>query len=229
MDEEKARKIVSQVQVDYSVIADHFSKTRRGLWPGLLRFKELVKEKDRVLDVGCGNGRLFEMFKGKDVNYVGVDVSKKLVRIASSKYGSAEFKMASGLDLPFKDDSFDAVFSVAVLHHVPSKKLRLKFLKEAKRVLKEKGVLVVLVWNLWRRNFLFYHLKHFFLKIFGSGLDFFDIYYPWKDDKGEVMAERYIHCFFKRELVGLVKEAGFEVKEAGFTKGKRNIFIVGRP
>jgi ubiquinone/menaquinone biosynthesis C-methylase UbiE len=45
--------------------------------------------------------------------------------------------------LPFKDASFDVVTSIAMFHHLPTKKDRLNFLKEVRRVLKPGGISVI--------------------------------------------------------------------------------------
>ncbi len=225
---------MGEVRSGYNLIAEDFSSKRGNLWPELLLFKKYVKREDRVLDVGCGNGRLAALFKNMDVSYVGVDNSEELIRIARKRTKNikdprVEFVRGSGTALPFDEGSFNVVFSVATLHHIPSSKFRLKFLKEAKRVLKKEGVLIVTVWNLWRVKFLKYHLKYFLLKLTGEvKLDRGDIFYPWKNSKGEVVMERYLHCFRKKELVSLAKRADFKVEEAGFTEAGRNIYLVAR-
>lgn len=65
---------------------------------------------------------------------------------------------------------------VAVLHNIPSRDFRLKTLQEARRVLKNNGLLILTVWRLARKEFIFLFLKHLFLKIIGrSKLDFRDV------------------------------------------------------
>jgi hypothetical protein len=66
------------------------------------------------------------------------------------------------------------------------------------------------------------------LKILGlSRLDFKDIFYPWKNPKGEIVIQRYLHCFTKRELKGLIKKSGLTLKEIGFLeREKKNIYLV---
>ena len=213
----------------YDLIAGDFSRKRQGLWPELLPFAGYVKPGGRVLDVGCGNGRLRALFKDMDVRYTGVDNSNKLLRLAKEnqelRIKNQEFAVTDALALPFGDNRFDAVFSVAVLHHIPSDKLRLKFLREAGRVLRDDGALVVTVWNLRRLKFLKYRVRALLNKKLGPG----DILYPWKNEEGETVLERYFHCFAKGELVRLFKKAGFRIEEAGFTKKRRNIYAVGRP
>jgi len=230
MDQEYAKYLLDKTQADYNRIASHFSNTRKYIWDDLKYFKKFAQDKDRILDLGCGNGRLLELFKNKDIEYIGIDNSKELIKIAKQKYPDANFQVGSALNLPFKGNSFDKVFSIAVLHHIPSKKFRIQFLQEAKKVLKPNGLLILTVWNLWNKKCLRLHLKHIGLKIVGkSKLDFKDIFYPWKSQQGKVLAQRYIHCFTKRELEGLFKKAGFQIKEIGFLgKSKRNIYVIAK-
>ena len=230
MNEKYARNLLGSCQVNYNKIASHFSNTRSYVWKDLEYFKRFIRNNDKILDLGCGNGRLFELFKDKDVEYIGIDNSKELIKIAKQKYPNANFQVGSALNLPFQDNSFNKIFSIAVFHHIPSKKLRLQFLQEVKRVLKPNGLLILTVWNLWNRKCLRLNLKHIGLKMIGkSKLDFKDIFYPWKNQQGEVLAQRYIHCFTKKELKKLLRKTGFQIKEIGFLgKQKRNIYLIAR-
>lgn len=238
MEQKYARYLLDKTQTDYNRIAEHFSKTRAHIWKDLNCFDKFVERGDRVLDMGCGNGRLVELFKHKRIEYVGIDNSEKLIRQARKKLntlgpriqdiGKVRFVKGSALNLHFENNYFDKIFSIAVFHHIPSKNFRLQFLKEAKRVLKPDGLLILTVWNLRQKKFLRYHLKYLFLKLIGkSKLDFCDIFYPWKSPKGKVLAKRYVHCFRKKELGALLKKTGFRIQRIGFLgKHKKNIYCV---
>lgn len=235
MDKDYAKYLLKKTKNDYNKIAEHFSSKRFYIWEEIKTLIEpYIKEKDKILDLGCGNGRLIELFRDKDIEYIGVDNSKRLIEIAKEKYPHYKFLVSEAINLPFEDSYFNKVISVAVLHHIPSKEFRLKFLEEAERVLKPNGILILTVWNLWQRkiawNLLF---KYTIFKIFGkSKLDFKDVFYPWKDSQGKILIQRYIHCFTKKELKELAKKAGFKIKEIGFidrgnTK-KANIYLVAQ-
>lgn len=229
MDEKYAKYLLEKTRQDYNTIAEHFSKTRNFVWEELKSLSQYSFVGERVLDLGCGNGRLLEIFKDKNIDYIGIDSSEKLIEIAKKKYPKAKFQKADALNLPFPANYFDKVYSIAVLHHIPSVKFRLRFLKEAKRVLKPEGLLILTVWNLWQQKFLKYHLKFFFLKLIKkSKLDFKDIFYPWKNQAGEVVTRRYVHVFSKRELKKLVKKSGFKTKDIWiWGKAQRsNIFLI---
>ncbi|OWK27269.1 MAG: hypothetical protein US76_01030 [Parcubacteria group bacterium GW2011_GWA2_38_13b] len=231
MDKIYAKKISEDTRRNYNLIADDFSRTRRNLWPELSFLKEYVENGDKILDLGCGNGRLIELFKDMDVEYVGVDSSEKLIEEAKNKFSIFNFQfllndqiskfsikpkfiVADGINLPFPDNYFDKIFSIAVLHHIPSRELRLKFLSEARRVLKKDGIAVFTVWNLWQKKGIKFQIKYFFLKILGlSRLDFKDILMPYAAKNAKVL--RYYHAFTKKELNNLFLKAKFTANKAG--------------
>src|SRR3989338_9736178 len=75
MDKDYADYLVKKTQEDYNTIAEDFDRTRGRLWEGMERFAAAVDDGDAVLDFGCGNGRLLELFEGKTVDYTGIDQS----------------------------------------------------------------------------------------------------------------------------------------------------------
>ncbi|OIO45998.1 hypothetical protein COX24_03520 [bacterium (Candidatus Gribaldobacteria) CG23_combo_of_CG06-09_8_20_14_all_37_87_8] len=203
-----AEKLLKQTRETYNTIAYNFSNTRNQIWQDLLPLLDYSRKGDKVLDLGCGNGRLFAALKGKQVEYTGCDNSKELIKIAKQKYPELNFKLTDGLVLPFKDKTFDLIYCIAVLHHIPSKALRISFLKEAKRVLHPNGLLIATVWKLSlkarKEAFLW-----FFQRVLGkTPLDLNDCFVSWQNKQ-----QRYVHNFSKRELKTLFKGAGFKVKE----------------
>ncbi len=215
----KEKKILKKNKDDYNLIADHFSNTRKYPWRGFKFIFEEISEGERVLDLGCGNGRFYQFLKEKDVDYVGVDKAEKLIEKARKEYPKAKFKTADALKLPFKDNSFDFVISIAVLHHMPSEKTRLQFLREAKRVLKKGGKLRISVWDLLKTDKRIY-FSDVGKKIAGR-IGLRDAFLPWKNDKGKIITERYYHAFKKEELEKLAKEAKLKNVEI-FGKGKKH-------
>ncbi len=215
-----------KTQLDYDTISEEFSATRREIWEEMKFLFDFLKKGDRVLDLGCGNGRWYPLFKEKEVDYFGVDFSEKLVAIAKKTFPEAKFLVANALSLPFENHFFDKIYSIAVLHQIPSFDFRIQFLKECKRVLKPEGILILTVWKIYRPKEMLLLLKYTILKILGkSKLDFKDIFEPW----GKKI-QRYYHCFSKRELENLVKKAGFEILKSGLVKNKKgnrkNFFVV---
>lgn len=232
MDREYAKYLLKKTAEDYNLIADQFSSSRYSIWPELNIFGKYIKEGEKVLDLGCGNGRLLDLFKDKKIDYIGIDNSEKLIEIAKKKCPDAKFQVADALNLSFPDNYFDKIFSIAVLHHIPSEEFRLQSLKEAKRVLKPGGLLILTVWNLWQRKTAWkLFLKHTLLQLIGkSKLDFKDIFYPWKSQDGVILIQRYFHLFTKNGLERLIKKSGFKIKEVEIFKREEtknyNIYII---
>lgn len=219
MKKDYAQYLLKKTTEDYNLIAEQFSSTRRFLWKDLEPLIKYAIPRDKVLDIGCGNGRLLQLFKDIDIDYTGVDSSEKLIEIARQHYPNKKFQLAEALKLPFPNNYFDKVYAIAVLHHIPSEELRLEFLREARRVLHSEGKMVLTVWNLWQWRGWGLNLKYVILKILGrSKLDFKDVFVPWGKS-----CQRYIHCFAKKELKDLVRKAGFKVKEMD---GNHNLYIV---
>lgn len=230
MKEDFAKFLLEKTKKDYNLIGEYFSSKRRAPWKELKFLFEKVKEKEKVLDLGCGNGRFYEFLKEKNVDYYGIDSAPSLIKIAKSFYPQAKFQVGDALNLPFKNNFFDKIFSIALFHHIPSKKFRIHFLKETKRVLKKKGFFILTVWNLREsKKGRLLLLKYTILKLLGlSRLDFGDIFCPFKDEKGKILFQRYIHCFTKRELKKLLKLVAFKIEKIGIVgKGiQSNIFCI---
>lgn len=227
MKQKIAQQILKQNLLIWNKIAQEFNMTRQYIWPELEFLKKYAKPGMKILDVGCGNGRLLKLLKQKEIKYFGIDNSRELIKKAREKYGKNKFKVADALKIPYDNNSFDLAYSIAVLHIIPSQELRIKFLQEIKRTLKKNSKLILTVWYLYQRKYFFLIIKYSLRKIFlKSKLDFKDVYIPWQD-KGL----RYHHAFTKRELVKLFKKAGFEIEIAQYLErnGKKvNILIIAK-
>ncbi|HUW72183.1 MAG TPA: methyltransferase domain-containing protein [Candidatus Humimicrobiaceae bacterium] len=226
MEREYAEYLLEKTKEDYNLIAEDFSRTRWNIWSEFNIFRDFIKEGDKILDVGCGNGRLLKILKDKKIKYTGVDVSEKLLEIAKKRYPQNNFLVADNLNLPFLDNNFDKVFSVAVLHTIPSEDLRKKAISELKRVLKPGGLLFITVWDLWRKDTFLLLLKYSFLKLIGkSKLDFGDALVPWS-----TKTKRFYHFFTKKELRSLVEITGFSIVKRGVSKNeagsRSNIYLI---
>jgi ubiquinone/menaquinone biosynthesis C-methylase UbiE len=206
MQDKKAKKILNDIETGYDMIADKFSGTRAFMWRDLGLVKDLEKSGDKVLDFGCGSGRLVGFFCGKYKSYVGVDISQKLIDIAKQRYHSEKtnfVKLSNDFSrLPFKDSYFDIVFSIAVFHHFPSREYALDVVDELHRVLKPGGKIVITVWNLWQKQYLKFHNK--------SKKEWAGAKIPFIS--GEKVFKRYHHPFETKELKKFLEESGFKIK-----------------
>ena len=231
MDLNYAHFLLRKTREGYNFIASDYSQKRRHFSSDVLGLASFLKGGERVLDVGCANGRLISILP--KVNYYGVDISPKFIEAARKLHPENHFQVASCLHLPFGNNFFDAIFSLAVFHHIPSSVLRLTCLREIRRVLKPDGFFFLRVWNFWRsKEGIGKILRYSLLKLAGqSKLDFADFFLPWKNAKGETIFLRYFHAFRKGELGSLLKRAGFTKIVKSETVGKgtlSNILFVVR-
>ncbi len=221
MNKKKIIKILKKNQEDWERIAVSFSHTRQNLW---LEFKDLVKyvkKGDRVLDLGCGNGRLFQILKEKEVNYLGIDQSEKLICLAKEKFPQTNFIKTNLIETfsnycseKLLSNEVDIIFSIALLHHLPSKGLRREFFEKCFSLLKKDGFLILTVWNFFQPRLIKkYRIRKI---IFG----FKNILIPFKEK--EKITYRYYYAFRKRELEKIFNGAGFQIKESYYVRqGKK--------
>ncbi len=227
MNKELAKKIIDETAKTYNLIADSFSQTRRWTQPEIDNLIiSRIKNGNKVLDIGCGNGRFCPTVINVGADYTGIDIAENLIKIAKKNYPAGKFAIAAANNLPFPDQTFDTVISIAVLHHLPSKKLRQRFLQEIRRVLKNNGDFIAVVWDL-RPHYLLKagklkRLRYFLieqLKIAArvSKLDFGDFYLSWQNKY-----QRYLHIFTLSELRNLSKTAGLKTIDSGILKSSKN-------
>jgi ubiquinone/menaquinone biosynthesis C-methylase UbiE len=215
MKNSEALRIVRQTRANYNTIAAEWDVSRNNPSGLKLRLIKPVKPGWQVLDDGCGNGFMTPEILKLGANFTGIDLSGQLIKIAKKKYlqaiksGQAKFIQGDAVKLPFPKNSFDFVFSFAVMHHIPSAKLRLKFLREIRRVLKPGAGAVIVNWNLlsdWERNK--YNIDAQIMNC-RPGHDKGDVHVPWKATKN-ITVSRYLHVFSRKELTELAKNAGFK-------------------
>lgn len=220
-----ANQIIQQIEDDYDTIAGHFSNTRHEAWPEFELLRTLIGTENTatvsLLDVGCGNGRLAASLPA--VHYTGLDLSRQLLQIAQQRFSQYRFIHGSILQLPFTDAEFDVVACVAALQHIPSVAYRQQAIQEIARVLKSGGIVFMLNWNLNEQlNYQTYRADP------STGYDADDYLIPWKNDQGELQANRYYHGFRSTELTQLAENAELEIVKNELGKDQRNILTIAR-
>lgn len=205
-----AEKLLQDVPDAYNTIAAHFSETRKGQWKAIADLvQEYVKPGMKVLDLGCGSGRVSELIDAAGGQYVGMDVSSGLIEQARQQYPEHEFHVGTMLETGFHDAEFDVLLLVASFHHVPSDELRLQTLQEMARILKPGGIAAMTNWNLHQRRYRALWRQSFIGRLTGSGMEHGDLLVPWKNPDGEIQADRYYHAFSDRELRKLIAVSPF--------------------
>ena len=121
-------------------------------WPPRLIEAAGIAAGHKVLEVGCGTGVLArEVIKrvGPDGGVTGLDVSESMLGVARGICPDVDFRQGNAMDLPFEDESFDAVIASFMLMFVPEPELAVR---EMWRVLRPGGRLVIAVWEALDQN-----------------------------------------------------------------------------
>lgn len=130
---------VTQWYDDYLKDEDNYQ--HKVILPNLLRLLN-IKEKEVLLDLGCGQGffieKIFDKYAGVDIH--GIDISSKLLKIAEEKFSKNKNVFLKHTDAAklshVKDESVDKVYSVLALQNMADVD---GVIKEVKRVLKVNG------------------------------------------------------------------------------------------
>jgi SAM-dependent methyltransferase len=101
-----------------------------------------------VLDLGCGGGRHTVYLEQEGFDVYGIDIAgegvKKAYHLLTEKGLGAALSIGSIRNLPYRNNSFDSLISVRVIHHGRIEAIR-KTIKEIERVVKPRGLIFVTV------------------------------------------------------------------------------------
>ncbi|CAL8351591.1 unnamed protein product [Lota lota] len=147
----------------YDKIAPYFNDSRYKAWPKVRQFLLDQPPGSLVADVGCGNGKYLGI--NKQVVILGCDVCRPLVDYAGSQ--GHEVQVCDGLHLPYRDGVFDAILSIAVIHHLSTMERRVRAIREMARCLRGGGRIMIYVWALEQKRRKFEKQ---------------DIFVPWNPD-----------------------------------------------
>ncbi|XP_062933416.1 probable tRNA methyltransferase 9B isoform X1 [Cynocephalus volans] len=148
MDHEAARLEKQHVHDVYQSTAPYFSDLQSKAWPRVRQFLQEQKPGSLVADIGCGTGKYLKV--NSQVHTLGCDYCGPLVEIARNR--GCEVMVCDNLNLPFRDQGFDAIISIGVIHHFSTKQRRIRAIKEMARVLVPGGQLMIYVWAMEQKN-----------------------------------------------------------------------------
>lgn len=230
MDAEVAQRLIALNKAFYQKLASPFSATRGQVQPGVKRVLDDVPADAAILDLGCGNGSVARELVSKKYQgkYVGVDFSKEMLEEARKNVprptSHVEFVQADltatnwNLKSPIAGCIFDFIFAFAVLHHIPSREIRMSFLNQVGSLMEPRGRFVLSNWQFLNSPRLREKIQTWEkLGLSDSQVDKGDYLLDWRS--GE-LGLRYVHHFEKAELAGLAVETGFRVVDEFLSDGK---------
>jgi ubiquinone/menaquinone biosynthesis C-methylase UbiE len=118
--------------------------------PAIMAFAQFPRYHGRrVLEVGVGVGTDFVQWVRCGADAYGVDLTREAIahvehRLAVYGLHACEVRIADCEDLPYRDDSFDLVYSWGVIHHTPNV---CRALEEIVRVCRPGGICKLMVYN----------------------------------------------------------------------------------
>ena len=131
---------------------------RNGYWSYDYRITSEILKRRKVknlIDIGCGNGAFLAMFHktASDVKISGLDLSREMVSQSKKRLPEAEIVEGDAENMPFAENTFDAVSCHMSIHHHPHPE---KNLSEMYRILEKHGTVLIndLTGPAWLRRFI---------------------------------------------------------------------------
>ena len=236
MDADVAQRLIALNQAFYQKLASPFSATRSQVQPGVKRVLGDVPAGAAILDLGCGNGSVARELekRGHTGKYIGMDFSEELLKEArknvqiptssvqrpTSRIQFIQADLTSNFNQhsAFSNQHFDFVFAFAMLHHIPSRELRLGFLKQVGGLLAPGGRFVHSNWQFLNSPRLRDRIQPWeAVDLDESQVDAGDYLLDWRSGGRGL---RYVHHFHEAELGDLAAEAGFQVVDSFLSDGK---------
>lgn len=103
-----------------------------------------IKPTQTLLDVGCGTGCFSDLAFNQGIDVTGIDTSEEFIEQAKKRNSRIQFSTGEMEELPFLDNTFNFVCGFNSFQYAADIK---NALLEAKRVLKNGGKLVVMIWG----------------------------------------------------------------------------------
>lgn len=212
----------------YSRFGDSFSATRHRIQPGMRRLLGKLKGDESILDLGCGNGELARELakRGHRGAYLGVDFSLPLLRDAelqpdgfSARFLEMDLTKLSALSGQLSvEGGWPVITAFAVLHHIPSRELRLEIMRVVNQLLQKDGLLLHSNWQFLNSEKLKTRIQDWeIVSLSVSQVDPADYLLDWRSGGRGL---RYVHHFDERELEELAAASHFQIIDTFYSDGE---------
>ncbi|MDE1874413.1 MAG: class I SAM-dependent methyltransferase [Candidatus Micrarchaeota archaeon] len=143
MDNKQAIKLVEQ---GYNKIYRNYNKNRqmKNDKALIVKFAESFTRNAKVLDVGCGSGKVAALLSNYGLRVIGIDISKNMLKLAKENSPKSRFYLMNMKDMNFPTKSFDGVISLYAIIHLP-RRYHYEVLKRMYKFLKPGGKLLISV------------------------------------------------------------------------------------
>ncbi len=230
MNKSTIKKLIDLNQQFYQTFGKHFSDTRQRLQPGVRCIAERIPKTASILDLGCGNGALFNYLfdLGFHGQYIGLDFSGEMIEIANQKKSTSpnkvQFLQADITSLNkisfIHDQLFDFVFAFSVLHHIPGTITRYNLLRTIHSLLNKNSKFIHSEWQFLNSKRLIARIQDWDkINLKQELVDENDFLLDWR--RGG-LGFRYIHFFDERELSILAEECGYNIQETFYSDGENS-------
>lgn len=236
MQVELVKRLLELNRTFYSAFARDFSETRSSERMNMAPIMPYLAGGGKLLDVGCGNGRLAERLglEGYRLDYTGVDVASKLIEVASAsrmrsikaRFVEADVTAPGWQESVFGGAPFDLALLLAVLHHIPGTTARQKLISDLYGLLAPHARLVMSNWQFMQNERLRTKIVPWsIVGIEKEGLEPGDYLLDWK--RGGT-GYRYVHQFSETEIDELATSTGFAVEAQFRSDNDLNLYTVLR-
>jgi SAM-dependent methyltransferase len=187
----------------WEAIAPSYAPARRKPWPLVEAFLASLPAGARVLDVGAGSGRHGLVAERRGAQPVSLDAARGFLTLLPREL-RGHAAQGDAAALPVKDACAEAVLLVAVLGTLPERADRVAALREARRVLKPGGRMLVTVWARWQEPYVLALLGRGAWRRTGPG----QVLAPWVHAGQRV--ERPYFLYRRADLAAELREAGWD-------------------
>ncbi|KAA3620016.1 MAG: class I SAM-dependent methyltransferase [Calditrichaeota bacterium] len=156
-------------------------------WKFINRWLPINELPVRILDVGCGSGRLSKLLLKNKMDVVSMDANASALRLLKQHCPQAKTVISDAHSTPFADQSFDRLLAIQCFEYLDTN----RFVRECARLLADEGILILQALN---RNNYRRHIRKLANTVFNRPL--------WENE------ER----FTTAELFDMLVENGFSIK-----------------